>query len=74
MCAVGVSSWRKVSGTMLYAVVEIPRRRDFIQKDKRVRSFFGQEHRRNRSFFIQKDIRDRFFFLDKSTEIGRAHV
>ena len=47
VCAVGVSSWRKVSDTMLYVVVESPLSRDFIQKDIRVRFFFfGQEYRR----------------------------
>ena len=40
MCAVGVSSWRKVSAAVLYAVVEIPLFREIIQKYKRVRSLF----------------------------------
>ncbi len=40
MCAVGVSSWRKVSAAVLYAVVEIPLFREIIQKYKRVKSLF----------------------------------
>ena len=55
MCAVGVSSWRKVSIAFLFAVVEIPLSREIIQKYKRVRSLFLD--RRYRSFYVGKEFK-----------------